>query len=117
MKATLKPSSAILILIPAVLLALAAITSVSHAATNTWTGPTGGDWSTPGNWTPSGPPGTNDEARFYNTGAVPDATIDNIVSTDTTIQRLWIGQTNNILNLQINAGVTLTIGGTNDNGY
>jgi fibronectin-binding autotransporter adhesin len=101
----------------AALSALVASCSVVLAGNFTWIGASGGDWQTAGNWSPSGPPGTNDEARFFNAGAVADATIDNVVSTDTTIQRLWIGQTNNIHNMGINAGVTLTIAGTNDNGW
>jgi fibronectin-binding autotransporter adhesin len=91
----------------------------AQAATNTWnfTG-SGGDWLTSGNWTPAGPPGVSDEARFFNAGAVADTSIDNIVSSNMTIQRLWIGQTNGPNhNLSINAGVTLSIIGTNDNGY
>src|SRR5947207_3127203 len=91
---------------------------VASAGTNTWTGPSGGDWGVSGNWTPSAPPGTNDEARFFNPAAVADTTIDNIVSTNMTIQRLWIGQTNPPNhNMLINPGITLTISGTNDNGY
>ena len=57
------------------------------AATYTWSGPSGGDWLTPGNWSPSGSPGTNDEARFFNPGAVADATLDNLVTASTNIQR------------------------------
>jgi len=104
----------------ALLLALFTCVLSARAATNTWsfTGSLG-DWLTPGNWTPAGPPGANDEARFFNPGAVNDTTtIGNIVSVNTTIQRLWIGQTNPPnQNMQINAGVTLSIIGTNDNGY
>jgi len=99
------------------LLAVVAFVHSVNAATNIWTGPSGGDWSTPGNWTPSGPPGSADEARFFDPGAVADATLDNIVSVNTFIQRLWIGQTNNVHNMGINAGVTLSIVGTDDNGY
>jgi fibronectin-binding autotransporter adhesin len=97
-----------------------AITRTSNAATNTWTGTSGADifWSTPGNWTPSGPPAAGDQAQFFNQGAVSDASIDSVVTADTTIERLWIGQTNPPNhNLTINAGVTLTIQGTADNGY
>src|SRR6185503_12683588 len=104
--------------IPLILLAATVLLPCARAGTNTWSGPSGGDWSTPGNWTPAGPPGANDEARFFNPGAVPDATVDNIISANTTIQTLWIGQTNPANhNMQINAGVTLTVTGTNDNGY
>src|SRR2546423_1307162 len=95
-----------------------ALAHLASAATYTWSGPSGGDWLTPGNWSPSGSPGTNDEARFFNPGAVADATLDNLVTASTNIQRLWIGQTNPPNhNMSIGAGVTLTIAGTNDNGY
>src|SRR5690349_11158344 len=100
--------------------AMIAILPTANAATNTWTGTSGTDifWPTPGNWNPSGPPGVGDEARFFNQGAVNDATIDNIVTANTTIERLWIGQTNPPNhNMTINAGVTLTVMGTADNGY
>src|SRR5436190_23638559 len=84
------------------------VAQLAPAATNTWSGPSGGDWLTPGNWTPGGPPGANDEARFFNAGAVADATLTSVVSTDTTIQRLWFGQTNGPNhNMAINSGVTL----------
>jgi len=99
------------------LCAATALAQTVNAATNIWIGASGGDWLTPGNWSPSGPPGANDEARFFNPGAVADTTIDNVVSTDTTIQWLWIGQTNNNHNMGINAGATLTVTGTSDNGY
>ncbi len=105
--------------------AIAAITAIAitrtlNAATNTWTGTSGSDifWSTPGNWSPSGPPGAGDQAQFFNQGAVNDATADNVVTADTIIERLWIGQTNPPNhNFTINPGVTLTVQGTADNGY
>src|SRR3954464_7482258 len=89
-----------------------AITRTSNAATNTWTGTSGSDifWSTPGNWSPSGPPGVGDQAQFFNPGAVSDTTVDSTISSDLTIERLWIGQTNPPNhNLSISAGATLTI--------
>jgi fibronectin-binding autotransporter adhesin len=100
--------------------AMIAILPTANAATNAWTGTSGTDifWPTPSNWNPSGPPGVGDEARFFNQGAVNDATIDNIVTANATIERLWIGQTNPPNhNMTINAGVTLTVMGTADNGY
>src|SRR5882672_4648757 len=102
----------------AVAVTVIALAHLAAAATYTWSGPSGGDWLTPANWSPAGSPGTNDEARFFNPGAVADATVDNVVTASTNIQRLWIGQTNGPNhNMAINAGVTLTIAGTNDNGY
>ncbi len=94
-----------------------AMVQLASAAPFNFAGPSGADWLLPASWSPAGPPGANDEARFFNPGAVADATIDAIVSSNLTIQRLWIGQTNNIHNIGINAGVTLTISGTDDNGW
>src|SRR5262245_8676202 len=97
-----------------------AITRTTNAATNTWTGTSGSDifWSTSLNWTPSGPPGTADQAQFFNLGAVNDTTVDTVVTSDIAIERLWFGQTNPPNhNLTINSGVTLTVAGTADNGY
>src|SRR4051812_11620844 len=67
---------------------------VANAGTNTSTGPSGGDWGVSGKWTPSALPGTNAQPRFLNPAAVVDATIDNIVSTNMTIQFPRSGQTN-----------------------
>src|SRR6476659_8613779 len=41
------------------------------AATYTWSGASGTDlsWPTPGNWSPSGPPGTFDDANFSDLGS------------------------------------------------
>src|SRR6188474_1930439 len=73
-----------------------AFAPLAGAATFDWSGASGLDlfWVTPGNWSPSGPPGTSDDARFFNPGAVADATIDSTLTTSTTVQRLWFGQTN-----------------------
>jgi fibronectin-binding autotransporter adhesin len=100
-------------------LILSLLVPAVRAGTNAWSA-LGGDtfWSTAGNWSPSGPPGPNDEARFFNPGAVADTTVDIVVSASTNVQRLWFGQTNGPNhNMTINPGVTLTVGGTNDNGY
>ena len=102
-----------------IVLILAVLAPVARAGTNSWSA-LGADlsWSTAGNWSPSGPPGPNDEARFFNPGAVADTTVDIVVSASTNVQRLWFGQTNGPnQNMTINSGVTLTVGGTNDNGY
>src|SRR5262245_11632692 len=102
------------------LAAVAAFTALHHvagAASFDWTGTSGVDlfWSTPGHWSPLGPPGANDDARFFDPGAVPDATINNTVTANRTIRSLWYAQTNGIHNTLIEPGVTLTVGGTNDN--
>ena len=81
---------------------------------------TGADffWSTPAAWSPVGPPGPNDDVRFFDPGAAPDAaTVNNTVSADTTIRSLWFGNTNGFHNMLIEPGITLTLRGTNDNGF
>jgi autotransporter-associated beta strand protein len=75
-------------------------------------------WSTPANWSPPGPPGTNDDARFFDPGGAPDTgTVNHTVSVDTIVRSLWLGHTNGFHNMLIEPGVTLTLRGTNDNGY
>jgi fibronectin-binding autotransporter adhesin len=91
------------------------MTLPATAASFTWTGASGSDldWLTAGNWSPSGPPGTGDDAQFFDDGAASDAvTIDNIVSQNTTVQSLWYGQTNGWHNTLIDSGMTLTLAGT-----
>lgn len=103
------------------------MTQLAGAASFEWTGASGIDlnWSTPGNWSPAGPPGVADEARFLDAGSTNDnVSINNIVSADITIERLWVGPTNGVTdgsmiaahNLLISPGMTLTVRGTNDNG-
>jgi autotransporter-associated beta strand protein len=92
----------------------------TEATTNVWTGASGSDnfWETPANWTTGLAPGASDEARFFNQGAVSDSTITSTVTNNMTINKLWFGETNPPnQNLTINAGATLTITGTEDNGY
>jgi len=104
----------------AVALATVAVPRVINAATNYWSGASGVDtnWSTAGNWSPASVPGLNDDAIFFDTGgAVDNLTPSSAVTANTTISHLWVGQTNGFQNIQINAGVTLTIAGTNDNGW
>jgi len=103
----------------AVVAALTALSHVAGAASFDWSGASGIDlfWSTPANWSPVGPPGANDDARFFDPGAVLDTTINNTVTENRTIRSLWLGQTNGIHNMLIDPGVTLTIQGINDNGY
>ena len=109
----------------AVLSALTVIHQLAGAASFEWTG-AGNNlfWSTPANWSPAGPPGPNDEARFFDTGSTNhNLSINNVVSADITIERLWVGPTNGspalgitaAHNMFINPGVTLTVKGTNDN--
>jgi len=93
----------------------------------TWNNTTGGDWTTPGNWTPSGPPSAGDKAVFNNGGTytvsnVPATSIGAIevdnntqvtftTGTPATITLTGFGSgAGNALN--INSG-TLTLGGSN----
>jgi len=88
------------------------LTHLASANTNIWSGASGVDlfWSTAGNWSPSGPPGVSDDARFNDTGAALDAvTINNIISVNRVVQSLTFGQTNGFHNTLINPGVTLTV--------
>ncbi len=91
-----------------------------HAANSTWSGASGTDlfWSTAGNWSPSVVPATTNDALFFDQGAVNnETTFDNIVTNSMTVHALRLGQTNGIHNVFINPGVTLTVSGTNDNGF
>jgi hypothetical protein len=70
-------------------------------------------WSNGANWSPTGPPGELDDARFFDLGATNDAvSVNNIVSSSAAIQALWYGQTNGFHNTLINAGITLTVSNT-----
>src|ERR1700722_16517680 len=86
----------------------------------TWSGASGVNvfWNMPTNWLPIGTPGSNDAALFFNQGAVNnETTFDNVVTNNTTVHALRLGQTNGINNVFINPGVALTVFGTDDNGY
>ncbi|HXI72295.1 MAG TPA: autotransporter-associated beta strand repeat-containing protein [Verrucomicrobiae bacterium] len=95
---------------------------VVQGANSTWSGASGTDlfWSTAGNWSPSGVPATTNDALFFDAGASNDIiSTSSIISANQTIRALRFGQTNaaEIHNLFINSGVTLTVAGTNSNGY
>lgn len=95
---------------------------LSKAANFTWSGASGANvfWNTPANWSPSGPPGVNDAARFFDPGAtnvLGTAGINNEMTSNLAINTLWLSQTNNFHNLFIDTGVTLTVSGNNFNGY
>jgi fibronectin-binding autotransporter adhesin len=70
------------------------------------------NWSTAGNWTPSGPPVSTNDVTFIDLGAVGTAgTVDNVVDSNLTIGSLTYGQTNNYHTTLIASGKTLTVGG------
>ena len=104
------------------LLALLLFTAQSFStrgANFDWKGAGGLDllWNLPINWSPAGTPGASDDVRFFEDGIVLDAATTSIVSANTTIHSLWLSPTNGLQNILINPGITLTIAGTNDNGY
>ena len=79
----------------------------------TWS-PGGADtnWSTGGNWLPTGAPTPSNDLVFVDLGAVgTTGLVDNVVDTGMTVGSLMYGQTNNFHTTLIPAGVTLTVGG------
>ena len=72
------------------------------------------NWSTAGNWTPSGSPVSSNDLQFVDLGAVGSAgLVDNVVDNNFTIGSLTYGQTNNFHTTLIASGKTLTLVGTN----
>ena len=93
--------------------AFAALCAAS-GATLTWSGAGGTDllWSTPGNWSPAGPPGAADAVLFNDLGATNASGLyypDNFLSASRSIASLAYGQTNGFHNTFLNPGVTLTV--------
>src|ERR1035441_4798288 len=79
-----------------------------------WTAGVNGNWSNPGNWSPSGAPGSSNDVQFSDLGLVGGAgTVDNTVDAAFTLGSLTYGQTNNYHTTLINPGLTLTMTGTN----
>jgi hypothetical protein len=79
-----------------------------------WTAGVNGNWSNPGNWSPSGAPGSSNDVQFSDLGLVGSAgTVDNTVDAAFTLGSLTYGQTNNYHTTLINPGLTLTVTGTN----
>ncbi|HSU54986.1 MAG TPA: hypothetical protein VLT36_13085, partial [Candidatus Dormibacteraeota bacterium] len=81
----------------------------------TWTpGGVNGNWSTAGNWSPSGAPDSSNDVLFIDLGAVgTPGTVDNTVDSAFTLGSLTYGQTNNFHTTSIGSGLALTITGTN----
>ena len=72
------------------------------------------NWSTAGNWSPSGAPGSSNDVKFFDAGAVGTAgTTNNVVDTSSNVGSLTYGQTNNYHTTLIPSGATLTLSGTN----
>src|SRR5215207_5488363 len=93
---------------------VASFVQPASSAPYIWTGNDAGLlWSSGANWSPIGPPGELDDARFFDLGATNDTvSVNNRVSTSTAIQALWYGQTNGFHNTLIDSGATLTISNT-----
>jgi fibronectin-binding autotransporter adhesin len=86
----------------------------AHGATLNWSG--AGDaellWSTPGNWSPAGPPGAGDLAFFRDDGATNGSGVffaNNVLAVSTTVANLTFGNTNGFHNTLLQPGVTLTV--------
>src|SRR5258708_20481224 len=74
------------------------------------------NWSTAGNWNPSGSPGSTDDVQFFDGGGTNAAgVVDNVLDSSLAIGSLTFGQTNNFHTTLIASGQTLTVGG-NTNG-
>ena len=99
----------------AVLLGVLSLASASAATTFQWTGASSPDllWATPGNWSPSGPPGTADAVIFGADGTVADQfTVNNSVGAGTAVAALSYTNTTGAWHvLQIPEGLTLTVSG------
>jgi len=80
-----------------------------------WTnGGVNGNWSTAGNWTPSGAPGSSNDVQFSDVGLVGTVgAVNNTVDTAFNIGSLTYGQTNNYHTTAIAPGVTLSVTGAN----
>jgi autotransporter-associated beta strand protein len=90
---------------------------VSSATTNVWNVATPGanPWSTGGNWSPAGPPGSADTALFGVTGTSANSTtVNNVVDANTTITGLsYTNTTSGTWHVtQIPSGITLTVSNT-----
>ncbi len=102
--------------------AILASLPAANAANKVWSAASGTDtnWSNAANWSPTGAPGTSDDALFFDPGATNE-NVDptSVVDSSRTVHALRFGQTNNleIHNLFISPGVTLSVVGTNDNGF
>ena len=71
-----------------------------------------GNWSTVGNWSPTGAPGSSNDVQFSDVGLIGSSgTANNTVDTACTLDSLTYGQTNNYHTTLINPGLTLSVTG------
>src|SRR6266700_226085 len=78
-----------------VLVALVTASRLLAATSYTWSGASGTDlfWPTPGNWSPAGPPGSNDDANFFDLGTTNAlGQMSSIATANRTIHALRLGQ-------------------------
>jgi hypothetical protein len=89
-------------------------TAAPFSPVKVWTPGGVNDWSTAGNWSPSGAPGSSNDVQFSDLGPVgtPGA-VDNTVDAAFILGSLTYGQTNNYHTTLINPGLTLAVTGTN----
>ncbi len=80
-----------------------------------WTnGGVNGNWTTAGNWTPNGAPGSSNDVRFSDVGTVGTVgAVNNTVDASFNIGSLAYRQTNNYHTTAISSGTTLSVTGTN----
>ena len=82
-----------------VLFTLAASYHLLSAANYNWSGSSGSDlfWLTPANWSPSGPPGTSDDAIFTDLGSTNGTKLNGVkISADIVLRvgdQLSVGKT------------------------
>lgn len=98
----------------------AALQTPATAATFTWDAGAATDiWTSNGNWSQTGAPGTNDDLIFDLTGNPSTSAVTNIVSASIAVDSLRYSthsSSGQLHHTQINNGATLTIDGANGNG-
>ena len=97
-----------------------ATTQLLHGANVPWNGASGANlfWNTSGNWlTRAAPERAMTRSSFYAGTTNDNFSINSEITANTTVHALRLGQRNGNHNLQIDSGVTLTVTGTNHNGY
>src|SRR6267378_1532828 len=82
----------------------------TRAAATAWNNAAGGNWSVPGNWSPSGVPGTTSDVIFGNTGAGAPNTND--ISSETINSLTYDWNNGSQQTTVINPGKTLTVNGS-----
>jgi len=76
-----------------------------QAAPFSWIGPDHGDWHTPGNWSPAGPPTYSSIAAYLEDGDIVDVT-----TTNGEVKSLYIGKTSGAAELHVSGSADLLTG-------